>query len=318
MVLANGQHMFTDSADGRYEMDVPLNSNSEITLHTFCDGFEPFKAVLKSWEAANYDINMSPVTAESNAMTVAVSQTSSAESGKVRLSGKVSNENGTPLCTVVLANGQHVFSCGGDGAYDLEVPLDNYGKITLFVFCEGMQPYKKEWTGAADAVYFPDQNLEAVIRQAINKPTGYIRKSDLQDMTELSASGYEKPDDWQIKNIEGIEYCTSLAELDLSASQISDISALAGLSLTELDLSDNQISDISALAEQTSLTELDLSDNQISDISAVAGLTSLTKLDLSTDEQLPQISEKYKKHPNLQTAFQCHSRASYYPYPLSL
>ncbi len=48
MVLANGQYMFTDAADGRYDMTVPLDTNGEITLFSFCDGLAPYKAVLKS------------------------------------------------------------------------------------------------------------------------------------------------------------------------------------------------------------------------------------------------------------------------------
>jgi hypothetical protein len=47
------------------------------------------------------------------------------------------------LCAMVLANGQHMFSCGADlGTFDLEVPLDGNAEITLYVFCSGMAPYK--------------------------------------------------------------------------------------------------------------------------------------------------------------------------------
>ena len=49
-----------------------------------------------------------------------------------------------PLCTMVLANGQSMFSCGADlGTFDLEVPLDGNGEITLYVFCSGLGPYKQ-------------------------------------------------------------------------------------------------------------------------------------------------------------------------------
>jgi GTPase SAR1 family protein len=83
---------------------------------------------------------------------------------------------------------------------------------------------------------------------------------------------------------------TSLTTLNLSDSQVSDISPLASLtSLTALDLSDNQLSDISPLASLTSLTALDLSGNQLSDISPLASLTSLTELYLYNN-QLSDIS----------------------------
>ncbi|MCP4107985.1 MAG: hypothetical protein GY749_20980, partial [Desulfobacteraceae bacterium] len=47
MVLANGQHMFTCEDEGKYEMEVPLNDQSEIIFYTFCDGFLPFMETLK-------------------------------------------------------------------------------------------------------------------------------------------------------------------------------------------------------------------------------------------------------------------------------
>lgn len=136
-------------------------------------------------------------------------------------------------------------------------------------------------------VIFPDANLEITVRQAINKPTGYIWKSDLQGLTELNGSSDD--DERNIRNIEGIQYCTNLTKLyltgnqtsDLTGNQISDISAVATLTnLTGLYLSGNRISDMSAVAGLTNLTELYLANNRICDMSAVAGLTNLRWLAL--------------------------------------
>ena len=75
---------------------------------------------------------------------------------------------------------------------------------------------------------------------------------------------------------------TSLTELDLSGTSISDIRPLARLiQLTTLDLSGTSISDIRPLAQLTQLTGLDLSRTSISDIRPLAQLTQLTTLDLS-------------------------------------
>jgi hypothetical protein len=64
----------------------------------------------------------------------------------VRVSGTVTYD-GVPLCAVVLANGQKMFSCGENpGTYDLEVPLNENGEITLYVFCSGFAPYKQVFT----------------------------------------------------------------------------------------------------------------------------------------------------------------------------
>jgi len=48
-----------------------------------------------------------------------------------------------PVCTMVLANGESMFSCNPDGKYELKVPLDGNGKITLFAFGDGLAPFKQ-------------------------------------------------------------------------------------------------------------------------------------------------------------------------------
>ena len=52
----------------------------------------------------------------------------------------------TPLCSMVLANGQHTFSCDGSANYNLMVPLDTQGLITLQVFTAGFAPYRQVLT----------------------------------------------------------------------------------------------------------------------------------------------------------------------------
>lgn len=70
----------------------------------------------------------------------------------VPISGKIAFE-GTSLCALVLANGQHMFSCGGNGDYNLTVPLDANGTITLFAFVSGFSPFKQVLTAGEAAVY---------------------------------------------------------------------------------------------------------------------------------------------------------------------
>ena len=125
----------------------------------------------------------------------------------------------------------------------------------------------------------PDSNLEAAIREAINKPEGSIYTSDLQPLTVLEAQ------ERGILDLSGLEYCVNLEWLDLGENNISDISPLAGLTnLWRLNLNNNSISDISPLAGLTNLqglTNLDslgLYDNNISNISPLAGLTNLQGL----------------------------------------
>jgi len=179
-------------------------------------------------------------------------------------------------------------SGNGNGAVNYSVAANSGTSSRTGTLTVAGKTFTVTQSGASSIVYFPDTNLEAAIRTAISKPTGDILTSDLQGLTSLSYDAYGKPYDQQIKNIEGIQYCTNLTSLIFGFNQISDISALAGLTkLTELFLQYNQISDISVLAGLTNLTELLLGANQISDISALAGLTKLTILWL----ELNQISD---------------------------
>ncbi|MDH4269482.1 MAG: hypothetical protein OEV52_04200, partial [Dehalococcoidia bacterium] len=70
-------------------------------------------------------------------------------------------------------------------------------------------------------IIFPDPNLEAAIREAIDKPIGDIQESDLKELTEFSAETKTFFD------LTGLEYCTSLTSLYLRHNPISDISPLA-------------------------------------------------------------------------------------------
>ncbi len=144
MVLANGQHMFTCDPVGEYSLTVPLDANGEITLFGFCSGRTPFKAILTPEEAVSFDIIMETGSKNSAVMDVSADvEISSLESERVSISGHIATEDGTSLCAMVLANGQHMFTCNPIGEYALDVPLDANGEITLYVFCSGQSPFKQ-------------------------------------------------------------------------------------------------------------------------------------------------------------------------------
>jgi Leucine-rich repeat (LRR) protein len=131
---------------------------------------------------------------------------------------------------------------------------------------------------ADDVVHFLDPNLRAAVGQAIGKPSGDIYESDLQDLRSLDA------DSRHIKDLTGVEYCTSLNVLDLAGNEISDIAPLSDLtSLSRLLLAGNHIEDITPLSNLRNLTTLDLSGNEVTDIAPLSGLTSLTWLGLRTN-----------------------------------
>ena len=72
-------------------------------------------------------------------------------------------------------------------------------------------------------VTFPDPNLEAVVRGALNIPAGPLTAEDLQTLIYLYAGGA------QITNLSGLEYATNLMTLTLQYNAVSDVSPLAGL-----------------------------------------------------------------------------------------
>jgi len=142
MVLANGQYMFSCDPYGEYQLSVPLDPNGEITLFVFVDGLAPFKVTSEpSFLPSN--IEMELASPDSKTPTVTSTMVESIDNpGWVEIAGTVSL-GGIPLCTMVLANGQYMFSCDPYGEYQLSVPLDPNGEITLFVFVDGLQPYKE-------------------------------------------------------------------------------------------------------------------------------------------------------------------------------
>ncbi len=126
-------------------------------------------------------------------------------------------------------------------------------------------------TPTVEQVTFPDTNLEAAIREAINKPEDPIYISDLEALTMLGAQQRG------ISDLTGLEHSTNLTWLDLTHNNISDVSPLVGLTkLSELGLGGNNISDISVLAGLSNLEFLTLTGNNISDISLLVANSGLS------------------------------------------
>lgn len=152
-------------------------------------------------------------------------------------------------------------------------------------------------------VYIYDANLLLAVRTALGTQAEYVTTTELATLTVLDAANRDYRDygDWRddtkrIKNLDGLEYATGLARLDLAGNDIEGIEPLAGLkNLHTLDLSSNEIFDIWALAELTNLEILNLGalviededgdhiiigENNFSDITPLAGLTNLHTLEL--------------------------------------
>ena len=133
----------------------------------------------------------------------------------------------------------------------------------------------------APEVTFPDPNLEAAVRNSLNRPTGPITTYDLLSLTSLNTGwpGTNAP----ITNLAGLEWATNLTALYLSGNAITSLSPLRALpQLQTLDIGYNTLRDPSVLQGLTNLTTLTLNGNTVTDLSPLAGLPNLTSLSVSS------------------------------------
>lgn len=142
MVLANGQFMFSCDGTGAYDLNVPLDANGQINLFAFADGCAPFRTNLGPGGGR---VRVRMGTAARHAARIAMTPEAECAGTPnwVRIRGDVESYGSKPLCAMVLANGQHTFSCDESiGTYDLTVPVDENGQVTVFGFADGFQPYR--------------------------------------------------------------------------------------------------------------------------------------------------------------------------------
>jgi len=123
MVLANGQYVFTCQAGddfGKYELDVPLDANEEITIQAFVSGMAPFR---QTTDESDLDIDIDMQTADPQSkspdVTTVNRSDASTPANRARITGTVTF-GGTSLCAMVLANGQYMFSCGANHGVDCQ------------------------------------------------------------------------------------------------------------------------------------------------------------------------------------------------------
>ncbi len=147
MVLINGAYTFSCSPVGQYSLTFPLDQNGRAVMFVFVSGLAPQTITLAP---ASTSISKSVVVGQAFGVPSPVVTLSSVTRNAARttatLTGNVRTQGGIPLCAMVLANGQYMFSCAGQGAFDLTVPLAGDGSVTLFSFVDGMAPYQNTFT----------------------------------------------------------------------------------------------------------------------------------------------------------------------------
>ncbi len=185
--------------------EVQVNSGENITVNMNPDpGYIVEDVIINGYQLG---MSVSSWTFEDLKIDYTVHVTFKLKEVKwVNISGLVTLEDGTPLCTMVLANGQYMFTCDeNDGIYNLKVPLDDNGKITLFCFCDGQAPFKKENMTSQDAADFdiimypvsPDNKAMEVsyqIDEAVENPdwvkiSGTVMYGEIPLCTMILANG---------------------------------------------------------------------------------------------------------------------------------
>ena len=141
IVLASGQYTFSCNPPGVFSLtDVALGSDDTVKRQIYADGFFPKIDTLldstnedvvmtRSGVCPNYNLPYEPAFVPGSA-------------GKeIYIAGEVLLQNTqTPICAMVLTNGQHMFSCDGTGSYFLKIPLDSNGQFKLQVYADGFAP----------------------------------------------------------------------------------------------------------------------------------------------------------------------------------
>ena len=145
-----------------------------------------------------------------------------------------------------------------------------------------------------------DSEFERKIREELNKPSGDIWCSEVNNIGQLHFLEIEDNigQSIPIASLDDIVHFSSLYGLMLDESLISDLSPLAKLtqlqylifSVTNTHIKGSGlISDLSPLSELSQLTQLDLRGNQVIDLTPLAGLTQLEYLELS-DNQITDLT----------------------------
>ncbi|WP_409523052.1 trypsin-like serine peptidase [Nitrincola sp. MINF-07-Sa-05] len=142
LVLINGQHAFTCNGSGSYELDVPVDGNGKVAIQFFADGLEPLSRTF-SPTSTTVTQDLTVTHANRHSPVVSVNEISALDGNRARLRGRVTSAQGAPMCSMVLANGAHAFTCQGDGTFDLNVPRAADGSVTLFGFSHGLSPSRQ-------------------------------------------------------------------------------------------------------------------------------------------------------------------------------
>lgn len=109
--------------------------------------------------------------------------------------------------------------------------MNEYTKYLVAILSVSVWPL----LAAAQTVNIPDVNLEAAIRQELDKSTGDITRADMEALTKLEAPNVS------IADLTGLEHAINLERLVLNDNEIRDVDPVSGLVISHLNLRNNHI-----------------------------------------------------------------------------
>jgi len=158
MVLASGKYTFSCDGSGNFSLGgLAREPDGSVKRQVYVDGFFPKIDVLQGSTTEVVVMERSGACPDYNAPSNPGNAPDSAGK-RVDIRGSVLLGNsGDPVCAMVLANGQYMFSCDGSGNYNLNIPLDENGQFKLQVYADGFAPYTS---------FFGESNLVNDVRLA--------------------------------------------------------------------------------------------------------------------------------------------------------
>jgi len=141
LALASGQFMFTCNPNGSYDLqDLPRAGDGTVKRQVYVDGFFPNVETLTGSTDETVVMTRATNCTDYNAFPAPGTFPDSAGK-RIDVSGTVLLQNTqTPVCAMVLGNGQFGFTCDGTGTYAANIPLDANGQYKLQVYADGFAP----------------------------------------------------------------------------------------------------------------------------------------------------------------------------------
>ena len=132
---------FSCNPNGPYSLlDLPTESDGTVTRQVYVDGFFPSVATLTGSTNETVVMTRANNCPDYNSFPAPGVFPGSA-GNQINISGTVLlQDTATPVCALVLANGQFTFSCDDTGSYALNIPLDTSGQFKLQVYADGFAP----------------------------------------------------------------------------------------------------------------------------------------------------------------------------------